>query len=226
MNDTTLKRPEWRGANVADRTGQRFGKLVAVRRVENLPPSGTFADNRRRRSRVQWLCVCDCGNERTVLARDLTSRHVKSCGCTKYGPREGLYRFENPLPPGRAARNIVFATYRSSARARGLSWELTGEQFDEITGKDCTYCGCPPAMVKRNPYRNSTEWVYNGIDRKDSAIGYVPGNALPACRICNNAKSNMSYDEFLAWIGRLTEYHWFHPEVMPSRLLREVGKSA
>lgn len=29
----------------------------------------------------------------------------------------------------------------------------------------------------------------------------------------------MSYDEFLAWIARLIEYHFFHPEVMPSRLL-------
>jgi len=222
MNDATPKRPEWRGANVADRTGQRFGKLIAVRRVENLPPSGSFGDNRRRRSRVQWLCMCDCGKEKIAQARDLTSRRVKSCGCTTYGPRSSLYRLKNPLPPGRAARNIVFATYRSSARARGLSWELTGEQFDEITGQDCHYCGCPPSMVKFNPYRNSSEWVYSGIDRKDSSIGYVPGNVLPACRVCNNAKSNMSYDEFMAWIARLTEYHWFHPDVMPSRLLRAV----
>lgn len=219
MNDTTLKRPEWRGANFIDRTGQRFSKLVVVRRAEDGPKKG-------RRSRVRWLCICDCGNERIVAANYLQGGQIKSCGCSKHDPRPTLYRLKNPLPPGRAARNIVFAIYRSSARTRGHSWELTGDQFDEITSKDCTYCGCPPSMVKRNPYRNSSEWIYNGIDRVDSSVGYVPENVVPCCEICNKAKRDLSYEDFMAWIARLVDYHWFHPDVMPSRLLRKVQESA
>lgn len=219
MNNATPRRPNWRGVTVKDRTGQRFGKLVVVRREENapIPPEGM-----RTRSRIRWLCICDCGNYRVVSVDYLTASiklFTASCGCSKHAPRSALYRLKNPLPPGRAARNIVFAIYRSHARQRGFTWELTSEQFDEITGQDCTYCGCPPSSVKRNPYRNGTEWVYNGIDRVDSAIGYVPENVVPCCEICNKAKRDLSYDDFMAWIARLTEYHWFHPDVMPSRLL-------
>ena len=228
MNNATPRRPNWRGATVVDRTGQRFDKLIVVRRAENLPlPPFSGKSGKRQRSRVQWLCRCDCGNERTVSIDYLIRKgSVKSCGCSKYDPRRTLYNFKNPLPAGRAARNIVFATYRTSARRRGFSWELTGEQFDEITGQDCHYCGCPPSSVKRNPYRNSSEWTYNGIDRVDSSVGYTPENVVPCCEICNKAKRDLSYGEFMAWIARLTEYHWFHPDVMPSRLLREVKESA
>lgn len=29
----------------------------------------------------QWLCVCDCGNEKVVAGSDLISGNTKSCGC-------------------------------------------------------------------------------------------------------------------------------------------------
>ena len=68
--------------------------------------------------------------------------------------------------------------------------------------------------------------MYNGIDRKDNNLGYTPKNVVPCCSVCNFAKKNMPFDAFMAWIARLTEYHWFHPEVMPSRLLRDAKRSA
>ena len=43
---------------------------------------------------------------------------------------------------------------------------------------------------------------------------------MPCCKQCNHAKSDMPYADFMAWIARLTEYHWFHPEQMPSHLLK------
>lgn len=53
-----------------DLTGQRFGRLVAIK-------DAGYAKNR---SRV-WECICDCGNTTFARAQDLTSRHTKSCGC-------------------------------------------------------------------------------------------------------------------------------------------------
>lgn len=55
-------------------TGERFGRLVAVRREEN-----KVSQNGKIRSR--WLCKCDCGNEKIVLLDDLKSGRTKSCGC-------------------------------------------------------------------------------------------------------------------------------------------------
>ena len=69
-------------------------------------------------------------------------------------------------------------------------------------------------------------FIYTGIDRMDNDLGYTTENTVPCCTTCNMLKGTMPYDDFMAWIARLTEYHWFHPDVMPSRLLREVKESA
>ena len=57
-------------------TGQRFGKLVVVKRAEDyVSPKGVHS--------IQWLCKCDCGNEVVTLARNLKSGYTKSCGCLR-----------------------------------------------------------------------------------------------------------------------------------------------
>lgn len=43
---------------------------------------------------------------------------------------------------------------------------------------------------------------YNGIDRKNSNVGYTAANCVPACRRCNLAKREDSVSEFVGWIER------------------------
>lgn len=57
---------------VIDLTGQRFGKLTVIKRVENT-----------KHGSAQWLCKCDCGNEIIVIGNNLVRNHTKSCGCLK-----------------------------------------------------------------------------------------------------------------------------------------------
>ena len=52
--------------------GQRFGRLVALVRVEN----GVGG-------KVRWLCRCDCGTEVEVFASGLRSGRTRSCGCLR-----------------------------------------------------------------------------------------------------------------------------------------------
>jgi hypothetical protein len=54
-----------------DITGQRFGRLVALRRDGRIGHDGA------------WLCRCDCGAERRVQSGRLRKGHTKSCGCWK-----------------------------------------------------------------------------------------------------------------------------------------------
>jgi hypothetical protein len=61
------------GRPAHDLTGERFGYLVALRRVENM------------NGRVSFLCRCDCGKETTVLSGNLKSGQVLSCGCYRDG---------------------------------------------------------------------------------------------------------------------------------------------
>lgn len=58
--------------NLIELIGSRFNKLTALRIVGKSPHGGNL-----------WLCLCDCGKERTVLASQLMAGIVKSCGCSK-----------------------------------------------------------------------------------------------------------------------------------------------
>lgn len=53
-----------------DLTGQRFGRLVVVNRIEN-----------NKYGETRWHCRCDCGNEIDVFGGNLRKGHTKSCGC-------------------------------------------------------------------------------------------------------------------------------------------------
>ena len=52
-------------------TGQRFGRFTAIKRSDQLAYSKEAA----------WLCMCDCGNMRTVKGSKLRSGKSRSCGC-------------------------------------------------------------------------------------------------------------------------------------------------
>jgi hypothetical protein len=55
-----------------DLTNQKFGRLTAIEKKENYHLGG-----------AQWLCKCDCGNEKIIRATSLKSGAIKSCGCIK-----------------------------------------------------------------------------------------------------------------------------------------------
>lgn len=55
-----------------DVSGQRFGRLVALR------PTGES-----RGGRAVWLCACDCGREHETLLDYLTGGNTRSCGCLR-----------------------------------------------------------------------------------------------------------------------------------------------
>ena len=109
-------------------------------------------------------------------------------------------------PPGEAARNEVFGRYQHGAKSRGHSFDLTIEEFEEITKMLCHYCGDTPSN-KAQSGKTTGYFFYNGIDRKDNAIGYTKDNSVPCCRVCNRAKNSMLYDDFIAWITRVVEFN-------------------
>lgn len=187
------------GRPIADKTGRRFGKLVV------LGLAGM------KDSHAQWLCRCDCGNEPIIVSGNL--RKAVGCGCEQGVPR--IVR-----APGETARLRVLQGYQKNARKRGLVWELSDEDFDSLTSSNCHYCGQPPSTVYRAGKYEGGTFTYNGLDRRDSSVGYVRENVLPCCRFCNRAKSDMSYEDFMVWTLRLVMNQWDHPERMPSHLPR------
>ena len=53
-----------------DLTGRKFGRLTVIEF------SGVTNDRR-----TKWKCICDCGNEKVIIGKNLKNGNTKSCGC-------------------------------------------------------------------------------------------------------------------------------------------------
>ena len=159
-----------------DLTGMRFGYLEVISR------NPSYKDRK-----VWWNCKCDCGKAEVVRTRSLTSGDKKSCRCKMY------------LPAGESAFNRIYSDYRWSAKDRGLEFNLTEEQARELLTKNCFYCGAPPSSY-RTGKTLKTGFLYNGIDRVDNQLGYIDGNCVSCCKVCNHAKAKLSKSDFLGWV--------------------------
>lgn len=106
-----------------------------------------------------------------------------------------------PCCHGKSARQCLacnpkhnFTTYQKGATKRGLSFGISFDEFLYLLSQSCHYCGTPSDNGKM------------GIDRKDNTKGYVLENSLPCCYLCNRAKGDKPYEEFILWVVRLAQY--------------------
>lgn len=172
----------------------RFGFLIVKEKTEQRYNNGS----------IIWKCECICKNIINVSSKHLISGSTKSCGCKRIELKiktQGLLNEEQC-----AIRRILYA-YKNSAKNRNLSFELTVEQFINLINKNCHYCGSLPdktIVIKRT--FDTVIYYYNGIDRKNSKLGYMIENCVPCCWICNRAKLNMEYKDFIKWINKLKTY--------------------
>lgn len=116
-----------------DLTGQQFGRLTVIKRVEN-----------NKFNQIQWLCRCECGNEKIVSGNLLKKGNIKSCGCI---------RNINYLGKKIGKLTVIEFLGRDEKRGNGL-WKCLCECGNEkiITTSDLKTvksCGCA-----RNPIRN------------------------------------------------------------------------
>lgn len=182
-----------------DLTGKRFGRLVVLYRGRNRP-SG----------KLRWVCQCDCGDMALVATWDLRSGRVVSCGCHRAEAASKRMSAYNELR-GRdwgigVALTKAYRAYVDGARKRGLLFDLTRERFEQISDLPCYYCGMERSKVV--VVRDSVYW-HNGIDRLDNSKGYIEGNMVPCCKVCNHAKHTMSEEEFMSWLDRFARHQGY-----------------
>jgi hypothetical protein len=112
----------------------------------------------------------------------------------------------NKLPYGHASRNELLASYKKSARERGIEWGIDDNDFFVIVSSNCVYCGSQPCTVRKPNKGVNGEFVYSGIDRIDNAQGYIPGNIVACCWNCNRAKGTLGLHAFLVWCDKLSTH--------------------
>ncbi len=166
-----------------DYEGLLFGKLVCVKPTQQRANDG----------RVKWEMRCvDCGHIDVRVPRH-TERsekegHIISCkGCDR-------------LTPKQVFMNRVSRTYKTNATKRDLQFRLSKQDIKILLESNCHYCGVEPSNVAKDKDYPEYEFVYQGIDRIDNDLDYVPFNVVPCCKPCNTAKSNRDYEDYVRWL--------------------------
>lgn len=97
--------------------------------------------------------------------------------------------------------------YKYSAKRMDREFLLELNNIISLIHSNCHYCGIPAHNTyKYSVKRHECSYTYNGIDRLDNSTGYIQSNCVPCCKTCNYAKHTMSYDQFLAWISRVSSH--------------------
>jgi 5-methylcytosine-specific restriction endonuclease McrA len=176
----------------SDLVGQKFNKLTAL----------SFSHMEKHKS--CYVFLCDCGTTKTLIGSEVVSGSITSCGCARAEWIKLAFAGHNRLPFGESAFNALFSVYTHASRRRGFAFELTSEQFKNLTKKNCVYCGVEPRQVCK--VKKSSAYMYNGVDRKDNKLGYTVENTCTCCKQCNRAKHSMPIEEFLEWIDRIAKF--------------------
>ena len=95
--------------------------------------------------------------------------------------------------------NIEYAygNYQRTAELKQLDFHLTKEEFYDIVKQNCSYCGI------------MQEKGFNGIDRVVSTLGYVVGNCVTCCAMCNYMKGCLDKNIFLQRVEHIMTYNKF-----------------
>ncbi len=101
------------------------------------------------------------------------------------GPHEmypDAWEFRRPSP---------YLRHKANAENKGLTWELTREEFDAIQAQDCTVC------LRAGP---------SSVDRTNNGPVYRAGRVLPFCVECNYMKKNLDDHVFLAHVVKIANH--------------------
>lgn len=144
--------------------GQRFGRLVALRRAGH----NAFGQ-------LLWLCRCDCGKDIKTLVPRLRRGATKSCGCLSREKAAQRARARSTVH-GHATRKSMSSEYSSWLSMHGRC------RYPSVNSYNC-YGGRGIRVCKRwSSFKNFLKDMgpkptpKHTIDRIDSDGDYTPSN--------------------------------------------------
>lgn len=162
-----------------DLSNQRFNRWVVSNKHET-----------RGRNRVYWLCRCDCGTEKWVLAYNLTHNISKSCGCLLRESSMKQAKKINNKTHG-LSKTKLYRCYRSM---RDRCYLKTNENYHNYGGRGIIVCN-----EWLESFENFRDWAFeNGyreglsIERKNVNGNYEPSNCewIPMKEQGKNRRNN------------------------------------
>lgn len=104
-----LRRERSANLNKQDITGQRFGRLTAVRPTEERDTAGS----------IIWECQCDCGGTGRYSVNVLRKGMVRSCGCLYKESRPSCSSYRRDVVENTRIGTLVFSKELRSNNTSG-----------------------------------------------------------------------------------------------------------
>lgn len=201
----------WRRENLI---GKRFGKLTVIKL--------SYIEGKI----SKWLCKCDCGNEKEILAKNLKKGRTLSCGClakqkrlekiTKhgyaktrldniyYGIRKRCYNITDPAYKWYGGRGIKMCgewlndkrIFFDWALGNGYNKKLSIDRIDNNGDYAPENCRWVSAEIQAKNRRSNHILVYNGESHNIKDWSVIIG--VSESTIYRRLKKGLTINEVLA----------------------------
>lgn len=160
-----------------DLTGQKFGRLTVIKRVEN------------KNNQSYWLCKCECGTYKIIYSGHLKRGKIKSCGCLIKENGKNLFKH------GLSHTKLHYIWWAMKQRC----YDKNNKRYNCYGGKGIIIC-----EDWKNDFKQFYNWSMNNgyqenlsIDRINVNGNYEPDNCRWADAITQaNNKTNNHYITF------------------------------
>lgn len=107
-----------------DLTGLKTNKLTVL-----------YRDGKNKFGQLLWKCVCECGNETSVVAARITSGHTKSCGCLQVE-----VTIARSYKHGYDKRKNITGEYRSWSHIKSRCYNKKVPSYNDYGGRGIIMC--------------------------------------------------------------------------------------
>lgn len=169
-----------------DISGQRFGKLVAIK------PAG-----KNKKGEIKWLCKCDCGISTISVGSKLRSGKTKSCGCR--------LPLSHDITGQKLGHITVIKRVKSDKNGRAM-YECKCDcgntkilRGNDLLSGQIISCGCH--KVKHNMKGTRIYNVWKGINQrcKNSNCEAYKYYGARGITICDEWQGEYGAENFIKW---------------------------
>jgi len=170
--------------SLIDLTGQQIGAWKVLKRGQ------------KDKSGYHWICECKCGTIKSVTQSSLrggTTLGCKKCHHARLGKRHPI--------------GYLFAQFKSTAKKRNISFEITKDYVYSILEKQNFKCALTDLPIKIVPalQRTKTNSTTASIDRINPNKGYINGNLQWVHRDINWMKYIFSQEDFIKYCNLVSK---------------------